>query len=1105
MQIIYFDVFGCWCKEVFCSKFSYSQVYCVKMILAAVAVCISLYPVGAAASDLVQVEDSKAEMALLDGRNWDKVQAGPLVVDAVHRAVLLRFPGLKSAAADARARGLDIVGAELELQFDGIELHPDGYVVRDGLGMAKWKGSPPRWHVVVWQMRRGWASRPNGAATFLAAAPGEPWSLPGAQDTDVDRYPEALQPVELSEQVPVGKIDLLPYLCRLDGAARDKIVAEMATNGFLLQKLEAFDSRYRDAGDAYEWAVPTGGHGLRFKEPKIRLTFGPKPADCPTLAPPPPPPLLQSYRAQPTPLSSFALPTERSVAEARRILSTYPAAMTEAQRNRMRELLVIGGDSLSAWLLDLASGSAAKYEAFLRTLWQTPPRYWKGWGIQDDIILSTFLSDLLPDHIKRHLARYWSSWLMPDVPTSDVLFPLGKQITDYYEKTGDWRGRASFFRGGFNYSGSTQNFNHTASVGALLGGRLIQSDAAMADGRHGLDNLLLRYWSFKDGTSQEMLDHYYLSITLSAQKLLADTGPTLFDRLAGRIMVERTMEMLATIYHPQLRRMVGPSGRSRMAGMLVEQDGIYGALHALSNRGVLNYVGSSANHKVGGLPAFGYDFPPGRVGLQSLMGPWAPDWFADIIDDKPFPFEEVSAETVRGHFDPPLLRTSFLGATYGLASQDIKGGSVDVIAQWNGHGAPEATTLATMTAGYCVNRCNLVSTSGGIKPTTGSTYTFQDKNKVIIVLKAPRNEKSLEALKLPGGVTSLASALAFWRLSSPSDWEIFVGDRRLSLAELPLRMPSGAPLIIRDGRTYAYVSPLPSPQPFGGEPEIVLQVGGAGGAEELTRTIVEPVLTLLSYNYRSPEPKQPVELEWQAKAPLLHGGFIVELGDETDSATFSAFRARTRRLGVQVEEGKEAPSLQVTYRSGTDELSAAFGLGIANQDVHFPIKPGDQTAVILQRSANGVPRALPSGLVRDTNWSQQGAGGHLSKNGVTLLGDAGRMLYLIALPDGRRTLAYNPLPDPTTFKLSLPGGREIKADGKVGLLRVMVNVTTETIEIDHAVRDGNKAAGLARRFQLVGFPQTASVVVNGSAASSHCDLDACYVGGPAVPAVMSSP
>ncbi|WP_369669076.1 hypothetical protein, partial [Enterococcus faecium] len=93
------------------------------------------------------------------------------------------------------------------------------------------------------------------------------------------------------------------------------------------------------------------------------------------------------------------------------------------------------------------------------------------------------------------------------------------------------RGRASFFRDGYNFAVSTQNFNHTAPMGALLGGAMIGGAYPMGDGRHGLEALPLRFWAFLDGTSQEMLDPYYLSITLSAQKMFADFAPEPVDRL----------------------------------------------------------------------------------------------------------------------------------------------------------------------------------------------------------------------------------------------------------------------------------------------------------------------------------------------------------------------------------------------------------------------------------------------------------------------------------------------------------------------------------------------------------------------------------------------
>jgi hypothetical protein len=47
--------------------------------------------------------------------------------------------------------------------------------------------------------------------------------------------------------------------------------------GFLLRKIETYDSRYRVPGDVYEWTMPTGGHGLRFASPRLAIVCNPLP------------------------------------------------------------------------------------------------------------------------------------------------------------------------------------------------------------------------------------------------------------------------------------------------------------------------------------------------------------------------------------------------------------------------------------------------------------------------------------------------------------------------------------------------------------------------------------------------------------------------------------------------------------------------------------------------------------------------------------------------------------------------------------------------------------------------------------------------------------
>jgi hypothetical protein len=116
-------------------------------------------------------------------------------------------------------------------------------------------------------------------------------------------------------------------------------------------------------------------------------------------------------------------------------------------------------------------------------------------------------------------------------------------------------------------------------------------------------------------------------------------------------------------------RFVSSAGRARIAGLFLEQDGIYGALHTVSRDGAANYLDQPANAKQQGMAVWGDDFPPGRVAMQTLQSPWAPSWVTRLIDDKPMPFEETAAETTRGNFKPPLWRRVWLGRWHGSATR----------------------------------------------------------------------------------------------------------------------------------------------------------------------------------------------------------------------------------------------------------------------------------------------------------------------------------------------------------------------------------------------------------------------------------------------------
>ena len=1044
-----------------------------------------LYSAGAQENESLTI--AGAQTAGLDGREWDKSFPGALTVDAVHRAVLVRFPTAPDAIKAKIDTGLDIAKAEIVLDYDGYEIAPSGYTSRTGLGEKKWKENPPQWHIVAWALRRPWGGASEQGPTFNAYLGGAGyWAKYGAADTEKDRFALRFGPAELSHAKPQGRLDVTALLgdpaFGADSGSRLRLIEEC---GLLLKKLETYDVRYRDAWDAYEWAVPTGGHGLKFKNPRLVVTFkeglGNSPKRSPVLLPPPTDvaTLAARLKADGTGGKPTAvMPSPEQFKElAQRVALRKPADMSDWQFQRVMELYKVGGDNVTGWAKAIEAGDRPQYERLIRDILATPPRYWKGWGIQDDLLVWYLYRDFLPPPVQDHIKAYWQAWLMPDVPMSELFHPQSPEAAAYWEQTKDWRGRTSFFRGGYNYATSTQNFNHTAAMGALLGGSIIGSEHAMTDGRHGLEHFPMRLWAMLDGSTQEMLDHYYFSITLSVQKMFADFGPTTLDRLMGRIILDRSMELLAAAYHPNLRRYVNASGRARLSGVLVEQDGIYGALHTVSKQGTLKYLDQPVKATSHGMPVWGYDFPSGRVAVQSLQEKWAPDWMAAVVDDKPLPFEETSTETTRGKFDPPLWRRTYLGHHYGLASQDIKGGTVDVMAQWNSKAAPSTAMedLGTLTLRYAINEPDMATTQGGTMPYAGGIVTYQQKNRAIVCTK-PRTEKDrIVALAGKGGLQSLATVIALWNFRAEPGWELFVDGRRIT--QFPAKLKAGQVITIKDGVSYLGIIPLPATD-LGRTDEVVIGFGG-GGKSEPNGAAIKPALTITSYNLQKESPVAFEALDWPAINTAAYGGFVIELGDVAEYGDFAAFSKRMLANTLTTRWEGDKKLLHVAYRSGRDLLEMGFATDYAQSEVHFAVMPGQHTRAVPYRKINGEAPYLPPGIDRDTTLAQQGTTGRLEKNGAVLTSEKGRKAYLQTEPRSGTYIGYNPLPDPTDWSLSVPGGITVRAVGKVSLLRVTVQPQENRLQVNYAAKPGQNGPEMATHLMVSGFKQPPVVERNG--------------------------
>src|SRR4029453_1136669 len=216
------------------------------------------------------------ETATIDGREWDTPIVGGRTVDAVHRSVLLRFPGAADSIAILLRKGRILLKAELLLRYDGYEMVPEGYPGGEGLGRKLWTEDPPTWHVHAWPLRQPWIADKASGPTFNASVNGRRyWARYGAADLERDLYPDLMEPQELSVSAREARFDITRLL------ATDVLAKEAGARlllleqcGFLLRKVETYDSRYRQS-DAYEWAMPTGGHGLRFTNPRLVLTCRP--------------------------------------------------------------------------------------------------------------------------------------------------------------------------------------------------------------------------------------------------------------------------------------------------------------------------------------------------------------------------------------------------------------------------------------------------------------------------------------------------------------------------------------------------------------------------------------------------------------------------------------------------------------------------------------------------------------------------------------------------------------------------------------------------------------------------------------------------------------
>jgi hypothetical protein len=1037
------------------------------------------------------------------------LRPGVIAFDALNRSLLVRFPGSATAILNRVRQGYVIRKVELVLPYRDTELwppgdpnfaQPDGYLYRANWGVDQlYRKLPPQWHAVAWGLRRAWHRDAVSGPTFNAFSNGLGfWTKYGAGDVREDRFPVRFGPVEISDKSPGGRLDVTALVSdALFGETLAARLLQLDCCGFIVNKLETYDARYfTGATGAYEWATATGGRAILVRTPRLVVSFSSPEAhsDANALLP-------GSSVSTERPVSSgggptATLPSEEELANLSRKFSAKPAWMPPWQWNRITELRHLAGtphvdepffyELVPEFIVNRLGqshgpgGKANPYDvycAWVDSIMGRQPRGWSGFEPASEMTQWFVFGDALPEPARDAFRRYWTAWLMPDReaaplsrqldqnlldgalvhPQTDQLaggFQAESGVTDsYYAKTGDWQGNKSFYRSGYNFSMSTQNFNHTAAAGALLGGAIIGSTNAMSDGRHGWETFPLRLWSWSRGASQENIDHYYFAVTLSAQKVVADFAPTQFDRLMGQSMLAKSLDELIAAYHPALKRFIAGSSRTSLEYLLAEQDGLQYLLHTLSRAGALHDVNNpEVKTLLPGLQTvFGEEMPPLRAAMQATTSPWAPDWVTNLVDEKPIPY--------RAKAIGDGVATSFLGHNYGVATA-TKTRRIQLLAQWRRTNQPvqKMSEIGTLVAGYGVNETRFANDAWGWIAPLGSETFLQHDNKVLM-LASPRGSALREKTEKEG-LKSLQTSIALFNYQQPGpDWEIYVDGNRVD--RLPYTARADAKIAIRDGVSFIGVVVFPGTD-LGGGNTVVLR---ESTAQQWNKISFRPALVIDSYNLKSE--RAVANPDWD-RINKAFGGFALELADSSDYPSFDAFQEHLAGTKVQTRF-EDAGHASISYKSGDDILETK--LSAASEEL-----------ALVQPMVNGASALLPPGTLRDTTTSVQGTEIAIEKFGAVLRGDEGRMKFLQVEPKSRTYIGWNPLPDLAKFSLLVPGGVKVQSDGRIGLAQVRVDLGENRVVVSHAwgagqEQDPNAATALV----LTGFTTPPTVEFNGVA------------------------
>ncbi len=943
---------------------------------------------------------------------WDRGRGQELFFDAVHRFLLVRFPGSAEVLHERLRAGLRVQSAHLHLEWVKQEdLRIAGYAWRSD---PAWAQNPPQWHAQVWALRRPWTDDPQIGPTWNAYLQGAGyWRLGGARDTAYDRYPAPLASELLSRDHPIVEADVTAALREPQfGASPGDRLRGLAEQGFLVCKAELSNPEY---GERY---LSTGPARIWVAKPRLVVVLVPGAEAAGDLPPTTDVPALATRLREngagerPSTVIPDNLP-----ALAEKLRERRRATMPDWMWQRVQEVDAItpywGAEHGYEWFTQtvraLEAGDPERLRRGVDLLLSQPPGWFAGHQHIEYVLPLFLYGELLPEVARYHLSKSFEArWPRPLLP--DKVFAHGK------------------IRG-------TGTQNHMANVRpkAMLGGQVTGDVLTVRDAQYGLSSLSRRF-IFDCGYDQELGDSYYRGITLGPLQAGAIFIADPLYRLKCALMVEKLLLVDMLTYHPGLHRRVSRLGR-RMGepfaqSLLGDQDVAEAALHMLSRRGVMLDLDAEGDPPlVEGLRPFNFHASP--AARIARVAPWGRPWESHVIEDKPLPFRAVFNTTSHRCFPEPIHAQTYLGRHYGLASEECSGGTVPMMATWK-RTPEEAMSLRDLGILVVQGRVNDEAPSPMEKTPYG---IVQHNNKLLWAMKPLEpdflwGEGSIIPSVKEKGLRAYRAQASIFSVGDSQEREVWVNNRPVT--QYPASAAQGDRIAIRDGVSYVGLIPLPATN--------------LGRRTEVTINYASPLLSLSSHLLDKDEVVEPTEQNRVALAQAT-AGWIVEMGDAEEYPSFAAFRQHLAQARFNAQYSPQDHIWRLAYTSGGDTLEMGFRTDFVRRHPwHHPLPASD---VFAYRRVNGVFPGLPDGLQLDSPLAQMGRLPRLEKAGAVLETAAGQPALLRVEPVTGTYEGVNPFVDPTPFQLSTPEGVVVRSEGLLGMARIAVRPREQRLWVDY--------------------------------------------------------